>query len=86
MKIGGHRIYTLIAMGMRPDGMYGSSSTPATDLKGTLYAPTLALGLHTPFEHALFDDLPADRRACDHRAPWLASPLTQDAHRRIPHR
>jgi uncharacterized protein YjbI with pentapeptide repeats len=53
VKIGGHRMYTLIAMGVRPDNMYGSSSTPTTDLKGTLYAPTLALGLHTPFERPL---------------------------------
>lgn len=53
VKIGGRRLYNLIAIGMRPDGMYGSSATPSTDLKGTLYAPMLALGLHTPFETPL---------------------------------
>jgi len=53
LKIGGRRIYNLIAIGLRPDGLYGASATPATDMKGTLYAPMLALGLHTPFERAL---------------------------------
>jgi len=53
VKIGGHRVYNIVAIGMRPDGMYGASATPATDLKGTLYAPMLALGLHTPFESPL---------------------------------
>lgn len=53
VKIGGHRIYTLLAIGLRPENMYGASSTPSTDLKGTLYTPMLALGLHTPFERPL---------------------------------
>ena len=53
VKIGGHRIYNVIAMGLRPDGMYGASATPTTDLKGTVYAPMLAIGLHTPFETPL---------------------------------
>jgi len=53
VKIGGHRVYTLLGIGMRPDGMYGASATPATDLKGTLYSPMLALGVHTPFERPL---------------------------------
>src|SRR3569623_79467 len=53
LKIGGRRVYNLIAIGLRPESMYGASSTPTTDLKGTLYAPMLALGLHTPFERPL---------------------------------
>lgn len=53
VKVGGRRIYSLLAIGLRPDGMYGASATPSTDSKGTLYSPMLALGLHTPFESPL---------------------------------
>ncbi len=52
VKIGGHRIYNLIGIGLRPSSTLSSSST-GMDAKGTLYAPMLAIGVHTPFESPL---------------------------------
>ena len=52
IKIGGHRVYNRISIGLRPASTLASSSN-AMDAKGTLYAPALAIGVHTPFESPL---------------------------------